>query len=184
MIQGIQTGIEFANSGAGVASGTTDPSTDFGALSAQTADHFDALNHKGGAAAAAPAKEAGGQRRKLTAGWQSYMNQGIATGVQYAGAGAGVAAGTTDPSTGFNGINAETADQFDALNRKGDAIEVAEAEAEASPDAATPAVGASDALSGGILAAANQFASALGSGASSATSASPAAASPPHGASW
>ena len=193
MMQGIQTGIEFASAGAGVASGTTDPSTDFGALSAQTADHFDALNHKGGAAAA-PAKEAGGQRRKLTAGWQSYMNQGIATGVQYAGAGAGVAAGTTDPSTGFNGINAETADQFDALNRKGEAIEVAEAEAEASPDAATPAVGASDALSGGILAAANQFASALGSGASSATSASPAAASPasagasasepPHGASW
>ena len=137
MMQGIQTGIEFANSGAGVASGTTDPSTDFGALSAQTADHFDALNHKGGAAAA-PAKEAGGQRRKLTAGWQSYMNQGIATGVQYAGAGAGVAAGTTDPSTGFNGINAETADQFDALNRKGEAIEVAEAEAEASPAAATP----------------------------------------------
>ena len=59
MMQGIQTGIEFANSGAGVASGTTDPSTDFGALSAQTADHFDALNHKGGAAAedAAPPAE-------------------------------------------------------------------------------------------------------------------------------
>ena len=45
--------------GAGVASGTTDPSTDFGALSAQTADHFDALNHKSGAAAedAAPPAE-------------------------------------------------------------------------------------------------------------------------------
>ena len=59
MMQGIQTGIEFASAGAGVASGTTDPSTDFGALSAQTADHFDALNHKGGAAAedAAPPAE-------------------------------------------------------------------------------------------------------------------------------
>merc|ERR1719486_422622 len=44
------------------------------------------------------------------------MNQGIATGLQYANAGAGVAAGTTDPATGFNDLNAATADSFDALN--------------------------------------------------------------------
>ena len=45
MQQGIETGIEFAAAGAGVATGETDPSSDFGDLVAQTADDFGALNH-------------------------------------------------------------------------------------------------------------------------------------------
>lgn len=70
------------------------------------------------ASAAAPASpsSSGAASAPHFAGWQAYMNQGIATGLQYANAGAGVAAGTTDPATGFNDLNAATADSFDALN--------------------------------------------------------------------
>ena len=45
MQQGIETGIKFAAAGAGVATGKTDPSADFGDLVAQTTDDFGALNH-------------------------------------------------------------------------------------------------------------------------------------------
>ncbi len=71
------------------------------------------------ASAAAPASpsSSGAASAPHFAGWQAYMNQGIATGLQYANAGAGVAAGTTDPATGFNDLNAETADSFNALNQ-------------------------------------------------------------------
>lgn len=47
MALGIQTGIEFANSGAAVPAGTVDPSTVFSALSQQTADAFTALLGEG-----------------------------------------------------------------------------------------------------------------------------------------
>lgn len=51
--------------------------------------------------------------RQLGAGWQQYMNQGIATGAQYANAGA---SGDED----FSQLSQDTSDSFAALNHKDD----------------------------------------------------------------
>ncbi|EOD22552.1 hypothetical protein EMIHUDRAFT_444254 [Emiliania huxleyi CCMP1516] len=106
---------------------------------------------------------------RALAGWQAYMNQGIETGAAYANAGA------SGDDVLLQDLNAETADKFDSLNS-------------GKTTAGSPAVIADGQLSDGILTAVNQLTSALGSPASSPSSAAAAvdekASEPPHGASW
>lgn len=120
MMQGISTGLGFAEMGAGTAAGTNDPSTTYSALGQKTADSFDALSQKGYGSSAGAGVDGDSHRRAAAASWQDYMNQGIHTGVGFAMAGAGTEAGTNDPATAYATLGKQTADDFDALGYKGE----------------------------------------------------------------
>jgi hypothetical protein len=138
MQAGIETGLAFAQAGAGTAAGTNDPSTEYGVLSQLTADKFSTLNHQGDDAPAqaapaaqtqpeAAAAEAWGsddawgsaEVPEEKAGWTDYMNTGVSTGINFAKAGADTADGSNDPETAFGDLSKQTGSSFEALGNGG-----------------------------------------------------------------
>jgi len=138
MMAGIETGLAFANAGAGTAAGTNDPSTEYGVLSQFTADKFSTLNHQGDGAPAQAAPAAQAQPEAAAAeawgsddmwgaaevpeekaGWTDYMNTGISTGINFAEAGADTAEGNNDPATAFGDLSKQTGSNFEALGAGG-----------------------------------------------------------------